>query len=112
MTVRKKDPSLGRRHFKNFALLGVPFTFIFLAAIYAHRHQRMEWFIGLLAVGLIIALIGLVRQTRLFTRYRCPQCGAALPESTRKNGQPIEFFCGRCDVIWDSGFIESEVSGG
>jgi hypothetical protein len=112
MPVRKKDPSLGRRHLKNFVVLGVPFTLAFLAAIYAHRQQRTDWFITAFVVGFVVALIGLVRQERLFRRYRCPQCGARLSESPRKNGQPIEFFCQHCDIIWDSGFIESEVSGG
>jgi hypothetical protein len=112
MPVHKKDTSLGRRHLKNFVVFGVPFALACMAAIFAHRHQRTDWFIAAFVVGFVIALIGLIRQERLFRRYRCPQCGSRLVECPRKNGQPIEFFCQHCDIIWDSGFTESDVSGG
>ena len=111
MAVRKKDPSLEKRHLKNFLVFGVPFAAAFLVAIHAHRHQRTDWFIAAVVVGFVIALVGLVRQERLFRRYHCPQCRARLLEAPRKEGQPIEFFCSHCDIIWDSGFVESDGGG-
>ena len=111
MSEHKRDPSLGKRHLKNFILLGIPFALAWVAAFYALRHQRIDWFITFFVAGLGIAIVGLLRQERLFRNYRCPQCGTRLPESPRKDRKPIEFFCSRCDIIWDSGFIESDNGG-
>src|SRR5262245_49973156 len=66
MSEHKRDPSLGKRHLKNFILLGIPFALACIAALYALRHQRIDWFITFFIAGLGIAIVGLVRQERLF----------------------------------------------
>ena len=110
MPVRKKDPLLGNQQRRNFVVFGVPFAVLVLVGVFFCRTLTSFFLVFVPAAA--IGLAGFARETKLFRRYRCPQCGARLSESPRKNGQPIEFFCQHCDVIWDSGFIESEVSGG
>jgi hypothetical protein len=110
MAVRKKDPSLQGRQRKNFLMLGGPFAILVLLGVFFCR-TLTSWFLVFVAAA-AVGLTGFLREVKLFRRYRCPQCGARLPECPRQDGQPIEFFCQDCDVIWDSGFIESEVSGG
>ena len=107
MATRKRDPRIGKRYFRNVLFLGVPFAAAFLFAIYADEHGWTDWFIAALVVGFGVGLIGLVRQVRLFRRYTCPDCGGQLENPTRRPGEPIEYLCRRCDVIWETGFSES-----
>ena len=106
MPTRKQDCTVVRRHLRNFLFLGAPFVGAFLAAIYAHRHGRMDWLIAAFVVAFAIALVGLIRQERLFRHYRCPDCGDRLANPPRKPGERIEYLCSRCDVIWETGFSE------
>ncbi len=107
MTVRKTDPRLRRRYFWNFLLLGLPFAAAFIAGVAAHLQGRIDWFIAFFVVGMVIVLIGVLRQERLFRRYHCGDCGAALEYKRREPGERIEYYCPHCDTIWDSGFSES-----
>ena len=107
MTVRKRDNLIGKRHLRNFLFLGAPFAAAFLTALYAHQHGRMGWFIRAFVVGCGIALVGLIRQEKLFRRYACPDCGNRLERPSLKPGEPLEYFCSRCDVIWETGFFEA-----
>lgn len=107
MTIRKRDTMIGKRHFWNFLLFGVPFAAAFLFVIYADRHDRIDWCVAAFAVGLGVGLVGLIRQERLFRRYCCPDCGGRLENPSRRPGEAIDYVCPRCDVIWETGFFES-----
>lgn len=67
MTTRKRDQTIGKRHFRNFIFLGVPFAAALLFAM--NSGERTEDFVIALVIGMAIALTGLVRQERLFRRY-------------------------------------------
>ena len=98
---------IGKRYQWNSLFLGVPFVAALLVAFYAHQHGRMDWFVAGWAVGFGLGLIGLVRQERLFRRYTCPDCRGRLENPSRRPGEPVEYLCPRCDVIWETGFFES-----
>jgi hypothetical protein len=106
MPTHKQDRLIWKLHLRNFLFLGAPFVGVLLLAMYAHRHGRMDWLIAALVVAFAIALVGLIRQERLFRQYRCPDCGDRLGNPPRKPGERIEYLCSRCDVIWETGFSE------
>lgn len=98
---------IGKRYLWNSLSLGVPLIAAILVMYYAHQHGRMDLFIAAWVAGFGRGLIGLIRQERLFRRYACPDCGGQLENPSRSPGEPIEYFCPRCDVIWETGFFES-----
>jgi len=107
MPARKQDRLVVRRHLRNVLFLGAPFVLAVVVALYALRHDRMDWFLAALVAGIAIAGLGLLRQESLFKQYRCPDCGDRLPNPPRKPGERLEYLCSRCDVIWETGFSES-----
>ena len=107
MPTRKLDPAIHEHHHRDLVRFGIPFCIIFLLAIFAHQSEYIAWFVVLVVVDLAIALLAVVRHQRLFRRYHCPDCGRRLQPPSRESGKPIEFYCSECDVIWDSGFVES-----
>lgn len=108
MTTRKRDSMIGRRYFRNFLFFGAPFIGALLFAFHAHQHGRIDWLIAAFVVCLGTGLTGLVRQERLTRRYSCQDCGGRLENPSRRPGEPIEYLCPRCDVIWETGFFESK----
>ena len=108
MTTRKRDSRIGRRYRWNSLLFGAPFLAALSIAFYAHHHGRTDWFIAAWVVGLGIAVTGFVRQQRLFRRYSCPDCGGRLENPSRRPHEPVEYFCPRCDVIWETGLFEPD----
>src|SRR5262249_14550043 len=106
MPAHKTDRSFRRRHFVNFIVFGVPFVLVCLFAIYAYRQGRSDWFVGACIIGGMVGVIGLVRQERQSSRYRCPQCGALLPYSPQGEEKRIQFYCSHCDTVWDTGMLE------
>jgi hypothetical protein len=110
MPVRKNDPSVAIRHFTDCLVLGVPFVLAIAAVIYGARQGRGDLSLAGMVLGIVLGIVGLIRQQRRFRRYDCPQCGARLPKSRGKKS--IEFFCPDCDIIWDSGFVHSSDDAG
>jgi hypothetical protein len=63
----------------------------------------------LAAVGFLACFIlGIWLDILRLRRFRCPECHAHLPSQLRKPGERLQYFCARCDAIWDTGLIESE----
>ena len=101
MTVRKRDPRLVRRHLIVTTIFAVPFLLCFASV------WRYGWSWLTFTIASVIAMVGLVLQELRFRRYRCPDCGSVLPYIAGARGARIEYVCARCDVIWNSGFIDS-----
>ncbi len=102
MPTRKKDLRLRRRHYGVTTLLALPFLVCFALA-----WSTSHFWPSAIGCG-VIAVVGLILQERRFRRYHCPDCGALLPYTPAAPGARIEYVCPRCDVIWDSGFMEPE----
>jgi hypothetical protein len=103
MPVRKRDASLSRRYYWNFAALGVPFAGCLVLgwSDYGPKPQLRALPI---AGAFVFAAIGLVRQELLFRRYRCPTCNRRLQQVSHSSGEPIEYVCEHCDTLWETGF--------
>jgi len=106
MPVHKTDRAFGRRYLGNFIVFGVPFVLVCVFAIAAHHRGRTDWFVGACVAGFLIGLVGLIRQQRQSSRYRCPECGALLSYSPQGKEKRIQYHCTRCDIIWDTGTME------
>jgi hypothetical protein len=102
MPVRKYDKSLKRRHLVSTTLFAIPFLICF-----AYAWTTSHFWPGAIGCG-VTALVGLIVQELRFRRYHCPDCGALLPYRPAAPGARIEYVCSRCDVTWDSGFVEPE----
>ena len=70
----------------------------------------LRFFIGV--GGFILSIvIGLVTSQIVLRNFHCPDCGDHIPEPTntkRLSGDPINYLCKRCDVLWETGLTESE----
>jgi hypothetical protein len=100
--TRKHDKTLRRRHFGITTLLALPLFICFAVG-------WMTPYFWPAAIGFgVVALVGLIIQERRFRRYHCPDCGALLPYTPAAPGSRIEYFCQRCDIVWDSSFVEPE----
>jgi DNA-directed RNA polymerase subunit RPC12/RpoP len=97
MPKRKQDERLRERHFGMTTL----FTLAFLIC-FAFAWRTPSLWLAAIGCGAIV-LAGLVFQELRFRRYHCPDCGALLPYTPAAPHARIEYFCSRCDVIWDSG---------
>jgi len=102
MPVRKHDRKLRRRHFGITTLFALPFLLCFALA-----WSTPYFWPAAIGCG-VIAIVGLIFQELRFRRYRCPDCGAVLPYTYSGPGSRIEYVCQRCDIVWDSGFLEPE----
>jgi predicted RNA-binding Zn-ribbon protein involved in translation (DUF1610 family) len=102
---------LGKRA-KVFALRFVIVFFLtFIPAVAAffygcwslHREGRFSR--PALAVFIGCILIGIVVNTAMLRRFRCPNCGMRIrkPLRTRGEGTAVEFHCPQCESVWDSG---------
>jgi DNA-directed RNA polymerase subunit RPC12/RpoP len=97
MPRRKQDKRLRERHFGMTTLFTLPFLICFALA-----WSRPLFWVGVIGCAAIL-LAGLVFQELRLRRYHCPDCGALLPYTLAAPYARIEYFCSRCDVIWDSG---------
>jgi hypothetical protein len=97
MPTRKQDKRLRERHFGMTTLFTLPFLICFALA-----WSRPLFWVGVIGCAAIL-LAGLVFKELRLRRYHCPDCGALLPYTLAAPYARIEYFCSRCDVIWDSG---------
>jgi hypothetical protein len=103
MPTRKTDRIIQTHHSRNLVRFGIPFVVALGLGAYACQQGERGWFVAAFLVAAIIGLVGLFRQGNLFTNYRCPDCGGPLPRQPLKEDEKIEFYCSKCDVLWDTG---------
>lgn len=60
-------------------------------------------------VGFFACLfLGIYLDVVRLRRFRCPQCHAQLPWKPWKPGERLQYFCAKCDTIWDTGLIKDD----
>ena len=103
MPVKRRDSSLSRRYYWNFALLGLLAAACGVLAWSDYASQRSLRLLALVGAAGTVA-IGLIRSELLFRCYRCPNCGRRISQVSHSPGAPIEYACKDCDTLWETGF--------
>jgi predicted RNA-binding Zn-ribbon protein involved in translation (DUF1610 family) len=106
MPITKQDRSLRRRHIIATTVFAVPFVSLLAFGWWDGTRRGGHWFLAVFVVGSLMAIVGLILQSRRFRKFRCPDCGRLVPSRDNATGERITFHCSHCDVIWDTGFIE------
>ena len=87
------------------------FFYVIPAAValgYAWRHSDRIGEFPLATVAVVVfgmcILTGIVVNTVMLKRFRCPNCGARIrrPVGNPKGGEMIRFQCPQCDIVWDT----------
>jgi hypothetical protein len=109
MTPTKPDRRFKKRYVLRTAILVVPplvaFVFIWRDG---GRFGSALWPAAVFFVAWVLAWIGL--DAVILRRYSCPSCGQRIAHPTilsRKAGDPIHYYCSKCDIEWDTGLRES-----
>ena len=109
MTAVKLD----RRFKKRFGLRSVLLLLPALAAfLIIWRSSTQSGSIPWLAVGFFVAWIvaWIAADTNMWRNYRCPDCGQRIKSPTipvRNYGDPIHYYCDKCDIEWATGLREA-----
>ena len=109
---KRKCPKYGRgymlRNVPLIILLAVLF-YVSFARAWLGRTDVIFWISLTLFVGVIV--VGFFYDRVRLASFYCPLCKELLPHPTiehRKEGDPINFHCERCDIEWETGLSESE----
>ncbi len=106
MSVVKKTPKVFREQLLMTLLCGVPLLgCLAYVSLMEDMHAVVHPVYVMLAVCPVM-ITGLWLQNRRWTRFNCPDCGQLLERSLKHDGEPLTFYCDKCDVIWDTGFID------
>lgn len=99
----RKTAALSRAQLSSFVVLGL---FPLAIAIWCFLTDRLSlpW---LAAFILPFLAVGFFLQQRRWEHFRCPQCQQPLHRELTKDNSPHTFTCEQCDIIWDTGFIDS-----
>lgn len=101
MTTIKKTTRYWKNHLIFFLITAAPFV---IAFIYVFVTKRIS--LPLIAGMAVYALCCLVWQQWRGNRFKCPDCGNIIKQPTiikPKAGDPINFYCERCDIEWETG---------
>lgn len=110
MTERRIDTWYGRRVMLVNAVYVVPGLIALLLAIGRPSFDAWSFawvgvFLACLAARVAIAV------RRRMRGYCCPQCGECIPDPLRKPtrpGEPYDYYCPQCDVLWHARWYVSE----
>lgn len=107
--ARRVDRQFRSRHIRRTIVLSIA-PAIALAVVWGNRHEpsATTW----TAAAFFLAWIaGWMLADRIwFRRYRCPSCNTLIPAPTiahREAADPILYFCGHCNIEWDTRLRES-----
>lgn len=92
------------------ALSVLPFVGVFIFLWWRISRGRLDmWFCSAVIVFVAGAIFGLWWQNYRARHMKCPQCKSDLVRTERvAPGQPINFVCSRCDVVWVTGLSEAD----
>lgn len=103
------DKRFGRQHMLRNVVLAIPPVIIF--AVLWQRGEETDSTTWLLSGFFVLWIAGwILADVFYFKRYRCPACGATIRQPTivsRKPGDPIRYYCRKCEVEWDTRLRES-----
>ncbi len=108
--MKRKYRRFGKRYLLQNLILFVPLAALFVVAWSRwDKFDMVFWLcIILFVAGVLAALIWERRRLRNFT---CPKCGTIIQEPTIKHRQaedPINYYCSRCDIEWETGLFEAD----
>lgn len=112
MPRERKDDEYGYQKlagfFTLFLLLSMVGGLFLLVAGVPPRLTAGSAVLGVLWFGVLIA--GGIQMGRISTGYKCPQCGAPLPQLPAEKATRYEhrFLCKHCDVLWVTGVHEGD----
>ncbi len=109
MRVPQPDHRYKRRYLLRTLALIVP---PLLALLVLWRTREYADAVPWRVVGFFVVWMALwiVLDTLLLRRYRCPRCRQTIRGPTvidRRPGEPLRYYCGTCDIEWDTGLRES-----
>lgn len=107
---RRVDRGFAWRSLCRNALLSIP-PLVVLCLLWP-RWEAPDPAFWLMAALFVLWIAGwMLADLRLLRRYRCPTCGLAIRRPTivdRGPGDPVLYYCRRCDVEWDTRARESD----
>lgn len=110
----KKLPctTFGENFTKKEAFIVIPVLVLFvLLAVFGTYDSFAANALFMLLI--LIAVSGTVWQSKRLKEFKCPHCGLAIPEPTKKyrsEGEPINYYCPNCDIEWVTGLSETGAS--
>lgn len=109
MKTPTRDHRFTRRYVLRSMILLVPPLVAFVLLWRAgSRFDSAFWPAAIFFVAWIVAWI--ILDAVMFRAYRCPSCGQRIRHSTIRNrsaGDPIRYYCPKCDIEWDTGLREA-----
>jgi len=110
---RRPHQKFGKKYMARNLILFIPLAIIFFLLWWRWDNYDAVFFllVGLFTGGVIF---GLVWEHRHLKSFGCPQCGLTISEPTiteRVEGDPIDYHCPACDIIWETGLQEGGVDG-
>jgi predicted RNA-binding Zn-ribbon protein involved in translation (DUF1610 family) len=109
MKTLRRDHRFTRRYILRSAILVVP---PLVAGVLVWRAwDRSDSAIWLAAIFFLAwIVVWIISDAVMFRTYRCPSCGQRIRHPTirsRGAGDPIRYYCSKCDIEWDTGLRES-----
>jgi predicted RNA-binding Zn-ribbon protein involved in translation (DUF1610 family) len=110
MPTRKRVSRFGAKYVLIQGVTAVPGFLALVAAVLLFDWTQVVFW--LLAAAFAAAMgLTVITHVRVLHSFRCPTCGKSIRRPTlvrRQAGDPVVYFCDRCDVEWDTGLREAE----
>jgi hypothetical protein len=110
MTTSKTDRRFRNRYvLRNIILIVPPLVAFLLVWLDRGNFDFTFWLAIAFFIAWIVAWIFL--DAGMLRGYHCPSCGQGIRTETipeRTFGDPIRFYCPKCDIEWDTGLRESD----
>ena len=109
MPQRHKLEGFGRRYLLvNLAYFLPACVWLWLTwRSFAHSSFGPEFYISL-AGFLACIVFGMWLDVFRLRRFRCLECGTHLPFQPKKPGEPLNYHCSKCDIIWETDLHQPE----
>jgi hypothetical protein len=99
---RRHAPGYPRKVTLPMTVLTVATVLVAMAGIWLNSSIVLFGSLAIFAVG------GGTVLHRTFKRFQCPGCGQRLPFRLPPVGQPFDFHCPQCRILWTTGMDHTE----